>query len=327
MERQRGDGLVKPSSCANHLSGPASHQKDTIPAGASLAAVQMAIRSDPDSQTQPGRISVGVETTRKPGHTRSMVVQMQQQTAASPMRIWHLTNVAWKKMLEAPANLGSQLVAWPPVASRMEASYERAKRSHEAHLPRLRGADARIVEDLKKASVSITSLEAMGLEGVDALLADAYALVARHSPWTRSFQADGADIVAHEKIIRWGLSDRLLDIAENYLGVPVGYDGANVYFTKADGMETGQRRWHRDAEDSRMLKIALYLNDVDEDGGPLQVLRRQLPDHDRMVRGKFPIMSQEQLETALGDFDPDEMSSPVPGKPEQWSWQTLRPCI
>ena len=71
------------------------------------------------------------------------------------------------------------------------------------------------------------------------MLADAYALVARHSPWTRSFQADGADIIAHDKIIRWGLSDRLLDIAENYLCVPVGYDGINVLFTKADGMEAG----------------------------------------------------------------------------------------
>jgi hypothetical protein len=233
------------------------------------------------------------------------VVQIRWQTAASPKRTWRLISIAWKKMLEAPANLGSQVVAWPPVASRIEASYERAKRLHEAHLPHLRDSDARIVEDLKTSAVSITSLEAMGLEGVDALLADAYALVARHSPWTRSFQADGADIVAHDKIIRWGLSDRLLDIAENYLGVPVGYDGINAFFTKADGMETGARRWHRDTEDRRMLKIALYLNDVDEDGGPLQVLRRQLPDSCRMVRGKFPTLRQEQLEKALGDFDPD----------------------
>jgi hypothetical protein len=233
------------------------------------------------------------------------VVQIQRQTAASPKRTWRLINVAWNKVLEAPANLGSQVVAWPPVASRMEASYERAKRLHQAHLPSLRESDARIVEDLKKSGVSITSLEAMELDGVNTLLADAYALVAQHSPWTQSFQANGADLVAHDKIIRWGLSDRLLDIAENYLGVPVGYDGANVYFTKADGMEAGQRRWHRDAEDRRMLKIALYLNDVEEDGGPLQVLRRQLPDHDRMVRGKFPVLSQEKLETALGDFDPD----------------------
>ena len=103
---------------------------------------------------------------------------MQKQTAASPIPTWRLMNVAWKKMLEAPANFGSQLVAWPPVASRMEASYERAKRSHEAILPRLCDADARIVEDLNKSGVSITSLEAMGLEGVDGLLAD----VGRGSP-------------------------------------------------------------------------------------------------------------------------------------------------
>jgi hypothetical protein len=230
---------------------------------------------------------------------------MQQHPLASPMRTWHLINVAWKKMLEAPANLGSHFVAWPPIASHMEASYERAKRSHEAHLPRLRDADARIVEDLNKSGVSITSLEAMGLEGVDGLLADAYALIARHFPWTRSFQADGADILVHDKIIRWGLSDRLLDIAENYLGVPVAYDGINFFFTKADGLEAGTRRWHRDAEDRRMLKIALYLNDVDEDGGPLQVLRRRLPEHDRMVRGKSPILTQKELEKALGDFDAD----------------------
>ena len=216
-----------------------------------------------------------------------------------------IMNVAWKKMLEAPANLGSQVVAWPPVAVRLETSYEIAKRAHEAHLPALRHSDARIVKDLVTSGVSVTSLEAMGLEGVDAMLADAYALVARHSPWTRSFQADGADIVAHDKIIRWGLNERLLDIAENYLCLPVGYDGINVFFTKADGIEGGARRWHRDAEDRRMVKIALYLNDVDEDGGPLQVLRRRLPDHDRLVRGKFPILRQGQLEQALGDFEPD----------------------
>jgi hypothetical protein len=61
MERQRGGGLVKLSSCANHLSGRASHQRDTISAGAtgaSLAVVQMAIRSDPNSQTQPRRANI-----------------------------------------------------------------------------------------------------------------------------------------------------------------------------------------------------------------------------------------------------------------------------
>jgi hypothetical protein len=34
-------------------------------------------------------------------------VQIQQQTAASSKRTWRLINIAWKKVLEAPANLGS----------------------------------------------------------------------------------------------------------------------------------------------------------------------------------------------------------------------------
>jgi hypothetical protein len=56
---------------------------------------------------------------------------------------------------------------------------------------------------------------------------------------------------------------------------------------------------------SHTLACASRFTSLDEDGGPLQVLRRRLPDHNRMVRGKFPILSQERLETALGDFDPD----------------------
>jgi len=74
-----------------------------------------------------------------------------------------MISVAWKKMLEVPANLGSQVLTWPPVASRMEASYERAKRAHEAHLPGLRDSDARIVEDVEKSGVSITSIMSLSV--------------------------------------------------------------------------------------------------------------------------------------------------------------------
>ena len=47
--------------------------------------------------------------------------QAQQRTTASPVRTWRLVNVGWKKMLESPAYLGSQLVAWPPIASHLDA--------------------------------------------------------------------------------------------------------------------------------------------------------------------------------------------------------------
>jgi hypothetical protein len=54
--------------------------------------------------------------------------------------------------------------------------------------------------------------------------------------------------MANPHIYRWGLHDRLLDIAENYLGMATGYDGINIFFTKADGRETGFRRWLSDRQ-------------------------------------------------------------------------------
>jgi hypothetical protein len=75
-----------------------------------------------------------------------------------------------------------------------------------------------------------------------------------------------------------GLQDRLLDIAENYIGLPPAYDGVTINYTIADGREVSTRQWHRDREDRRMLKVAIYLNDVDESCGPFQLI----PRHDTM---------------------------------------------
>ena len=237
------------------------------------------------------------------------------------MRRSHLMNVAFKKVLEVPANLGSQLVAWPPVASRAGTAYIRAREAYKDRLPDLSPADAAIVADIKRTGVHITSIEALGLPGSDALLDRGRALYERykdegaHDPdRARSFQAGAADVMANREIFYWGLSDRLLDIVEAYLGVPIGYDGINIFFTKADGRQVAARRWHRDVEDRHMVKIAVYLNDVDEGGGPLQVLRRKLPQHDLTVRGKFPILTQEELEHRLADFRMDRDVTTCMGK-------------
>jgi hypothetical protein len=44
----------------------------------------------------------------------------------------------------------------------------------------------------------------------------------------------------------------------------------------ADGQLTDVRQWHIDAEDRRMFKIILYLNDVAAGGGPFQYMPRAL---------------------------------------------------
>jgi hypothetical protein len=207
------------------------------------------------------------------------------------------------KVREAPARLGSFIVTVPPVASRLDAHYEKAKREYARQLPAIVAHDQAIVDGLKEHGVVVTSLDTLGIPGTGDLIDKADALERQRPPLRHSFQAGSDAIMAHPQIYQWGLHDRLLDIAENYLGVPVGYDGINVFFTKADGRETGVRCWHRDSEDRRMLKIAVYLHDVDEGNGPFQVLQRGIPGYDHPGGALSPVLTQRDLEEALPDFD------------------------
>jgi hypothetical protein len=229
--------------------------------------------------------------------------------------------VAMNKALEIPANVGSCIVAVERVASHLDVRYNRARDAHEPPQRLQLRHDLSIVADLKSRGAHITSLEALGLPGSDQLLDEGRRLYARYcgdgrpgsSPLARSFQAGSADVMANRGIFFWGLHDRLLDIVEAYLGVPVGYDGINIFFTKADGRQSASRRWHRDAEDRRMVKIGVYLNDVDEDGGPFELLCR-IPSEDRMIRGMYPSLTQEKLERQLGDFQEDRDVATCVGK-------------
>ena len=207
------------------------------------------------------------------------------------------------KLLESPADLGSRIVAMPRVASQLHADYEKKKREHAPHIPLVGESEQAIIDGLRTNGVVVTSLEALSIPDTESFLEKADELERQHLPLRRSFQAGADAIMAHAQLFRWGLHNRLLDIVENYLGVPVGYDGINIFFTIADRRETGVRRWHRDSEDRKMLKIAVYIHDVDEGSGPFQVLQRRIPKYDHSASGKFPALTERELEGALPNFD------------------------
>jgi hypothetical protein len=212
-------------------------------------------------------------------------------------------NFGVNKIREFPSRLGCRVVALPSVASRLDAFYEKAKQQHAHHLPLVSENDRTIIEAVRTNGICITSLDALDIPGTAMFLEEADALGRQHLPLRRSFQAGAAAILNHRQIFRWGLHDRLLNIAESYLRMPIGYDGINIFFTAADGHESGTRLWHRDSEDCQMLKIAVYIHDVDEGNGPFQVLQRRIPEHDRPVKGMYPVLTQRELENNLPDFD------------------------
>jgi hypothetical protein len=107
------------------------------------------------------------------------------------------------------------------------------------------------------------------------------------------------------EIYMWGLDRRLLDFIENYVGLPIRYHGADIRREVADGKVNDVRQWHIDAEDQRMFKIILYLNDVEVGGGPFQYLPRALT-----------IETARRLHYGSGFVTDEAMSAVLP--PSEW---------
>lgn len=183
---------------------------------------------------------------------------------------------------DLPARCALRLTNLKPIKKMLGARYEKALAAHQTLLPALSGIDAEIVAGLRRNGVHITSLEALGLAGAGDVLATAQRLSDDFTETARQRVRDGHDfnivapesIAAHPELFRLGLDDRLLDIAQAYIGLPVAYDGVHIIYTVADGRAVSTRRWHRDWEDRRMVKMIVYCSDVGPDDGPLEVISR-----------------------------------------------------
>jgi len=163
--------------------------------------------------------------------------------------------------------------------------YLQALERHKEHLPTLDSLEARIVADFDQQGYSKTSLDALELSTSGDLVDNARKLHAILTeelrrpgfPSVQTYQSSASQLMRFPAIFRWGLERRLCRIVEGYLRLPVAYDSFSYYVSVADGHEAGPRRWHRDREDRRMIKICVYITDVDEETGrfrrwsPLQV--------------------------------------------------------
>jgi hypothetical protein len=165
--------------------------------------------------------------------------------------------------------------------------YQKTLSYHQSQLPVLEKSDERIVEALEKTGLCITSLSDLCLpkateffKAAQHLTLDLKDIASFPSFDNHEVHASKNQLVDHPEIFYWGLNERLLEIIEKYLGLPVAYDGASCFLSVPNGKEIGARAWHRDREDRRMVKVCVYLSDVDEESGPFQCLK---PDFNTKV--------------------------------------------
>jgi hypothetical protein len=158
-------------------------------------------------------------------------------------------------------------------------SHREALEAHLTRLPPIDPRDLTTLEQMRRVGVQIVSLDALGLPESPAMFAAAETLAAE----LRSVKVNGdnapripyARLMELPEIYAWGLSERLLSIAENYIGLPIRYHGADVRREVADGQPNDVRLFHIDTEDHRMLRVILYLNDVKPGGGPFEFIPRE----------------------------------------------------
>jgi len=166
----------------------------------------------------------------------------------------------------------------PAVNTVVQHRHEGRVRRYQASLPALEPRDRELVARLKTDAIHIGTLDELGLPDTEALqeeLARLTALLADRPPAGLSTVRPSPEELLESPLVwRWGLSERMLDIAENYLGLPARYYGGDVRREVADNKPMDVRQWHRDIEDDHVLKILVWLNDVDDDGGPFAYIPR-----------------------------------------------------
>lgn len=212
-----------------------------------------------------------------------------------------------RRVQDAPSDIALYISHTRPVAAALNRRRAQAVEAYAPTLPPLSGVDVDIVDGLERNGIFVTTLEALGVAHSTDMLAAAQHVADAFAPRARALTRNGSmfnivpsdAIVNRPGIIAWGLQDRLLNIVEAYIGLPAAYDGPHIAYTVADGREVGTRRWHRDREDHRMVKIAIYCNDVDAGGGPFEVIRTSGQDSDPAY--PYASLSDEELASRYGD--------------------------
>lgn len=208
-------------------------------------------------------------------------------------------------MLETAARLPGHakqevLARVTPLRLLADSRHERRLQQFEPHLPVLPPSHQDVLESVRTRGATVTSLDALDLSGTAEMKAGAQALTDQFS---RSHRTNLATLrLPREWILdkpatwRWGLNEQILDMVESYIGLPARYDGASFRCERATGEAVGVRQWHRDIEDRRMLKFLIWLNDVDDDGGPFEYVdRSRTPDLTRSLHYVSGYVSDEAI--------------------------------
>ncbi|HLO89180.1 MAG TPA: phytanoyl-CoA dioxygenase family protein [Nostocaceae cyanobacterium] len=143
-------------------------------------------------------------------------------------------------------------------------------------LPQLSASDRLIVNSLKKEGAYVTHLTELGIPNYTEMLQSAHSLAAGMTTVNNGYSDEKLPqiytVTEFPEFYNWGNNQRLINIVENYIGLPVAFHGVHLRKDFPNQHQFGTLLWHKDSEDRRMVKVIVYLNDVEQKHGPFEYL-------------------------------------------------------
>ncbi|KYC42763.1 phytanoyl-CoA dioxygenase [Scytonema hofmannii PCC 7110] len=147
---------------------------------------------------------------------------------------------------------------------------------HAGKVPVLKDSDRKIVDALNTEGVYVTSLEELKISSTSTLLKTAHnylseMLSVNHSEKTERLPQIYT-MTDLSEFSQWAQEKKLLSIIENYIGLPVAFHGVHLRKDFPNENQFGTLLWHKDSEDRRIVKIIVYLSDVEDRHGPFEYI-------------------------------------------------------
>ena len=167
-----------------------------------------------------------------------------------------------------------------------EFAYRLALKKYAKSLPVLSPADRLIVDRLQQEGVYVTSLEQLGFASTPQLLEACSQVLACTNPeGDRGVAKSPLHIYTLSELADfslWGNEQRLLDIVQNYIGLPIKFQGIQLRRESGHPDQFGAMLWHKDGDDRRSIKVIVYLSDVEREHGPFEYIPKSVTAANRL---------------------------------------------
>jgi hypothetical protein len=176
----------------------------------------------------------------------------------------------WHTITRRRALLRRALIRSPLVRRWSDRRYDARRERHSPHVPSAAADQRTVLAELSTIGVAVRPAD---LPAAVVASADGFVeMLSRSNLAGPCVKATPRELAQDPILFAWGLSEHLLDLAECHIGLPVRYLGLEVKREKLQSASGHShdvvRRWHRDHEDRRILKVIVYLSDTPTGAGP-----------------------------------------------------------